>query len=220
MGNIASAGDGSGIFILNEIGTATLLNNIISGNTSSGHGGAIFIYVGDRPVILSANTIIGNASPSSSVYWGGSAGSRATNNNFFANDAPYLVYNGLLNTAPDVNLENNWWGTTDDAEVQAKIYDWFDDPTKGFVDYTPFLTAPNTGAPVSPPLGLAATEDASALTIDLSWSTNPESDVVGYRVYYGTGDSGFPSLGTGAASGDSPIDVGSVTSYPLSSLTP
>ena len=40
------------------------------------------------------------------------------------------------------------------------------------------------------------------------------------EVYYDTGDSGFPYLGTGAAPGDSPIDVGNVTSFTLSGLAP
>ena len=60
----------------------------------------------------------------------------------------------------------------------------------------------------------------NTLTIDLGWNANPESDVVGYRVYYDTGDSGFPYPGKGAASGDSPVEVGNVTSATLSGLAP
>ena len=136
------------------------------------------------------------------------------------NSTTYWIYNNHREESDTVNAESNWWGTTNTGGIDALIYDWNDDATKGRVDYTPFLTQPNTGAPVSPPLGMVATGDASTLSIDLSWNANPESDVIGYRVYYKTGDSGFPYLGTGAASGDSPIDVGNATSFTLSGLAP
>ena len=216
-GNTALLEGGGGISINGT--TVTLSGNAIVGNTAS-RGGGISIFIVSRTATLSDNTIIGNTSPSSTVSWRGSAGTIFTNNNLFQNNAPYLVFIAQPSTAPDASMEHNWWGTTGDAEIQALIYDWFDDPTRGIVDYTPFLTQLNTGAPVSPPLGLVATGDADTLTIALSWNANPESDVIGYRVYYKTGDSGFPYLGTGAASGDSPIDVGNVTSFTLSGLTP
>ena len=154
-GNIASDA-GGGVYIFS--GSFTLSDNTIARNTALGNGGAI--YIDNGTVTLSSNTIIGNTSPSSAVYWQGLAGS-ASDNNLFENDTQYLVYNGNSNTQPDVNMENNWWGTTDTGDIATSIYDWFDDSTKGFVDYTPFLTQPNTGAPVSPPMGLAATGDGN-----------------------------------------------------------
>ena len=210
---------GGGIEITHNRGsTVTLSGNTITRNKASVDGGAIYIGCCVVGVTLSDNTIIGNISPTSTVRWG-SSGS-ALNNNFFENDAPYLVYNARGNNYADAKMRYNWWGTTDTTDIAESIYDWFDDNTKAIVDYIPFLTQPNTGAPVSPPLGLAATGDADALTIALSWNANPESDVVGYKVHYDTGDSSFPYLGTGAASGDSPVDVGNVTSVTLSGLTP
>ena len=115
-------------------------------------------------------------------------------------------------------MENNWWGTSSDSDIQTTIYDFFDDFNLGIVDYTPFLTQPNTGAPVSPPLGLAAVGNAASLAIALSWKANPESDIAGYKVYYDTDGPGFPYSGDGSTSGSSPVDVGKVTSFTLSGL--
>ncbi|MHC1571333.1 MAG: right-handed parallel beta-helix repeat-containing protein [Methanosarcinales archaeon] len=37
----------------------------------------------------------------------------------------------------DVSATNNWWGTADDDEIDASIYDWQDNPEKGNVTYLP-----------------------------------------------------------------------------------
>ena len=43
--------------------------------------------------------------------------------------------------------------------------------------------------------------------VTLSWSSNSESDLAGYYIYYKTGSSGTPYNGTGAVEGNSPIQV-------------
>jgi hypothetical protein len=108
-----------------------------------------------------------------------------------------------------VNAENNWWKTTNSTEILDKIYDWFDDPTKGLVDFIPYLPSPDTNAPISPPTGLAATQGSTSST--LNWSPNPEGDLAGYKVYYDT-DSGFPYANV--------LDIGNVTSFTLTDLAP
>jgi hypothetical protein len=60
---------------------------------------------------------------------------------------------------------------------------------------------------------------AGASDIALTWDANTEADLAGYRVYYKTGSTGPPYNGTGAAEGDSPVDVGNVTEFTLSGLT-
>lgn len=52
--------------------------------------------------------------------------------------------------------------------------------------------------------------------IELRWSRVPESDVAGYLVYYGGSPGDY--FGTGAAEGQSPIDVGNATSFTLTGL--
>ena len=209
-GNTASKGGGLDIKASSGF---MISGSTISWNRASGHGGGINTR---SAVSLSGNTVIGNVSSSSAVHGSG----LVVKNNLFENESPYLIHTTSLNTSTDVNMENNWWGTTDTGDIAASIYDWFDDPSHGIVDYTPFLTQPNTGAPVSPPLGLVATGDADSLSIGLSWNANPEGDIAGYRVHYKTGDAGFPYDGSRAAEGDSGIDVGNVTGASLSILAP
>ncbi len=40
-----------------------------------------------------------------------------------------------------VNASNNWWGTTDTEEIEAKIHDYYDDPSLGKVNYQPIETS-------------------------------------------------------------------------------
>jgi len=107
-----------------------------------------------------------------------------------------------------VDAKNNWWGTAVESEIQAKIYDWFDDSTKGFVDYNPWSPTIRTDAPISPPTGFTAT--AGVNSIILNWSPNPEADLAGYRVYYGA-NSGYPYANV--------VDVGNVTNYTINGIT-
>ena len=58
---------------------------------------------------------------------------------------------------------------------------------------------------------LLCTTPAHAMNVTLAWDSNTESDLAGYKVYYGT-SSGGPYNGTGASGGSSPIVI------PLSSL--
>jgi hypothetical protein len=54
--------------------------------------------------------------------------------------------------------------------------------------------------------------------VTLEWDANTAPDLAGYRVYYKTGSSGEPYNGTGATEGDSPVDIGNVTTYMLHGL--
>jgi hypothetical protein len=51
----------------------------------------------------------------------------------------------------------------------------------------------------------------------VTWSPNPETDVAGYRIWYGS-KTDFMLLGAGAAQGRSPIDAGNVTSFDLTGV--
>jgi len=57
-----------------------------------------------------------------------------------------------------------------------------------------------------------------AKDVTLEWDPNTEADLAGYKVYYKTGSSGEPYDCTGAAEGDSPVNVGNVTTYTLHDL--
>ena len=213
MNNVA--GDvGGGIYAK---GTIDISNSSIMHNSAFDYPA---LYVTQSEGSIYHNTLISNynlpsnPAPSSAVYINGNP--NFNYNNIHSNNATYKLYNGNSQGSPNLNATNNWWGTTDEAEIQVMIYDWFDDSSLGIVDYSPYLFTPDTTAPISPPTGLTATAGDSA--INLSWSANPETDLAGYKVYYDT-DSGYPYTGTGANEGSSEIDVGDVTSYQLSGLT-
>ena len=128
-----------------------------------------------------------------------------TGNNFINNDDGFYV------KAPGENysVENNWWGTTTESEIQGLIYDWNEDANLGFLDYDPWLTTPNTSAPISPPFNAEKQLIENSGDIVLTWDSNPESDLAGYKIHYGD----F----TGYSYANN-IDIGNVTTYTISGV--
>ena len=59
---------------------------------------------------------------------------------------------------------------------------------------------------------------AQAMDVTLAWDANTEPELAGYRLHYGTEAGGGSYKGTGATDGDSPIDVGNVTTFTLHGL--
>ena len=56
----------------------------------------------------------------------------------------------LKNTgSSDKNVPNNWWGTTEECEIEEQIYDGCDDASVGIVYYSPVLTGPFDTTPSS-----------------------------------------------------------------------
>ncbi len=149
-------------------GGGEISNNIINSNTASGSGGGI--YADYRNTSISNNSIIRNSALNApAVYYSSTdnqaftsntiTGNIATGpaptytvyisghplfnyNNIFDNTATYELWNDNPQGSANVNAENNWWGTADGSQIEDKIYHWFDDASKGFVDYTPYLFAP------------------------------------------------------------------------------
>jgi hypothetical protein len=65
---------------------------------------------------------------------------------------------------------------------------------------------------------IAMVSVASAKTVTLAWDANTEPDVAGYMIYYSLGNPGPPYNGVGASEGDSPVNVGLVTTATLSNI--
>ena len=57
------------------------------------------------------------------------------------------VFDLTLDTFLTVDATDNWWCTTDEAEISSRIYDVYDDASLGDVQFVPFLTAPSPDAP-------------------------------------------------------------------------
>jgi len=85
-------------------------------------------------LILQYNTITNN------IYgiWSGEGSfDYHINNNVFTNNHIELTYSGEVDQTLDA--EHNYWGTTNITEIQDKIHDYYDDDSKGIVDFFPFL---------------------------------------------------------------------------------
>ena len=129
-------------------------------------------------------------------------------NNIFNNTAKYELYNTNGNSTT-LDAKNNWWGTTVDAQIADKIFDWMEDASVGIVNYSSYLTALDTSAPVSPPLNVTKT-DLGGGQIKITWNPNQEGDAAGYHIYYG-GFNGYSFTHV--------IDAGNVSSYTLSGVS-
>ena len=113
------------------------------------------------------------------------------------------------------DLTNNYWGgVKSDSDIASRIYDFFDDPN--FNTYTavyqpsrntPHLVAPNTIAPISAPKNV--TKYVSNGLVMLNWQANHESNVTGYRIYFGS-PTGY--------SFSNVVDVGGATNYVLAGV--
>jgi len=182
-------------------------NHIIR-NTDSNAAG-IYIYNKSNGTTIKNNTITDNNSEKTSdSYTINVKEDISLNyNNIFNNTAKYELYNDNSYGTNDVNAQNNWWGSINSSDIEKSIYDWSDDSNKGFVDYEPFETEIITDAPISPPSIIATSGSNNQIT--LNWTSNPESDMAGYRIYWGK-NPGY--------SYENSVDVGNVTKYTISNL--
>ncbi len=63
-------------------------------------------------------------------------------NQFLGNGLGGVLYELYNNTNLDLMAQNNWWGTSDPAEIEDRIVHSMDDPALGTVTFDPFLTSP------------------------------------------------------------------------------
>ena len=93
---------------------------------------------------VTANTFIGGqdgAGPGRTIYLQKDASSAFTfTRNSVLPSAATAIDFELSEHSPAVTAENNWWGTTDEAAIAARI--------SGAVDVTPALSGPDAAAPV------------------------------------------------------------------------
>lgn len=234
----ASLSNGGGIINF-QGNSSVVNNNIIVDNTATITGGGIYCWDAASPMILNNHIVRNTANDDAGVYLlnGYNDGLKfnsivdnkntdynniynrtiyitsdhpeINNNNIFNNSAFIELYNDNAQGSANVVSTNNWWGTVNDADIQAKIYDWFDDNSLGIVNYSPFLTAPDTAAPLSPPANAIKT-DLGGGQVQITWLPNPEPDAAGYHIYYG-GFNGFSFTHS--------VDVGNNISYISSALS-
>ena len=182
---------GGGIYI--SSGAVIISHNEITGNTAAGfyyyisHGSGV--YTQGNNVNISYNKITGNNCTCTEEGSGSGVqikGQPIIRYNNIFNNTPYDV--GNLNDAlsPAVNCTNNWWGTTDEATIQAHIYDWSDDASLGIVDYIPYLTEPVTPENIPPIASFTYSPESPVVnqTIIFNASSSYDPDPGGYIVNY------------------------------------
>ncbi len=167
-----------------SLSSQSILNNQIIRNSATDDAGVLTDYNGTiRLNTIAWNTNTGYDNPLNRAICVDTH-SLLDSNNILSNAAFYELYNGNAQGSGDVDATNNWWGTSNDAGVQTKIYDWFDNGSQAVLNYSPYLTTPDTAAPVSPPAHVRKTNIGAGQT-KISWTHNPEPDIAGYHVYYG-----------------------------------
>jgi parallel beta-helix repeat protein len=193
----------------------------VSSNTIFNNTGSPVVYLKaqsiDGSLEVKNNTIVGNSgSPTVSLGKRSSATAPVFNyNNIYGNSGTYELATtsamGDQEPVPgqtgDLNIENNYWGTSDASMIAAKVYDWYEDDSLGFVDYIPFATSLVTSNPIVPPSNVV--KEAITGGVKITWTANSESDVAGYKIHYGSG-TGY--------SYTTAVDAGNVTSHEISGL--
>jgi parallel beta-helix repeat protein len=84
----------------------------------------------------------------------------------------------------DLPAINNYWGAIDTTVLNSMIVDKYDNSKYGEVLYRPFDETPDPAVPISRPRLVVKKLVNNVVT--LSWLENPETDLAGYKIYYGT----------------------------------
>ncbi len=130
-----------------------------------------------------------------------------TGNNFEFNTGAYDVEDLVPKTSlPTVDARGNWWGATNEATIQQRIFDFYDDYTLGTVLYSPILTGPSALAPAyaravtltpESPVGIQTVAFAALFSREMDTDVAPQLAFAGlggeYTEFYGGSWSG-PNL--------------------------
>ena len=178
-----------------------ITNNLIVSNSNSLILKSLYTQYYPRNKTFTYNTFGGEPLGINSVASIYGSGHILNFNNFTNVKNNYILNNSF---SDPINSENNYWGTTTESEIQSYIYDNSDNFERGVVSYSPFLVTPNTTAPISLPKNVIKSKVGN--NIVLTWNSNPESDITGYKIYYGT-PTGY--------SYSNVIDAGNVNTYTI-----
>ena len=201
VNNIIHHPNGSGLSIKGETSRADLFNNnFIYSNINAISIQGLFgnSYISSNKS-FSFNSISGNSiTPLISTKGSG----MSFNNNNFSTFRTQTVLK--VEDSNTVNANDNYWGTTDLSIISEMIFDRNENFELGTATITSIASSKNTNAPIS--LIKNSSKILDNGQVKLTWTANTESDISGYKIYYGdyTGYS-FSTV----------IDAGNVTSYTL-----
>jgi hypothetical protein len=130
-----------GLTVSDEYGDAIsdVIERNLIGNSSVGLSFSIENSYNNYAVIEN-NTVTNN---SVGIQIGNQFSPALSNNNIYGNELNVKLTG---KASAQINLPNNWWGTTDQSAISQTIYDYKNDFNLGTVNFTPFLTDPNPQA--------------------------------------------------------------------------
>ncbi len=164
IGNTISGNTGAGNYdcvgglMIGSTRSSNAINGTIIGNTitnnakSSGWCDSSVASAGgvalgaDGPFMISGNTITGNTIGGGVEVRAGKPiinGNNIFNNTFGTTSTPRNLNAGPYSSSdPNLDVKNNWWGTTSIAEIEAGLYDYADSTFINQALYNPFRSGP------------------------------------------------------------------------------
>ena len=220
--NNVICGNAGGLYLASQVSgvTAAVANNQFCRNTVGNYDNASAIIAasstGSNTFNYTANTFSANGA-TYTVSLPTDTGITHTflNNTFYSNTSSYLINNQRTSGASP-GAASNYWGSTNASVIDALIYDQTENIARTSVNMATPLANPAGAAPMAVPANVTATAATSG-TINVSWNSNPETNVAQYKVYYNTADSRYPY--TGGSITVAPVG-GATQSAQLSGLTP
>ena len=196
--NIISGNNGFGLDLSSNNNSLVQYNSILNSSSAS-----LIIpesYIPSSNNTISYNTFVNSTGDLIKLAYGPNT---FNFNNFFHNSSGSIMKQLTGNTS-SINAENNYWNTNSESDIQLFIHDFYDDFELGEIDYLPFSVLPETQAPISPPTNVI--KEVSGSDVIISWTENTESDLTGYKLYFGNP--------TGYSYSES-IDLGNVTTHTI-----
>ncbi len=143
---------------------STLIERNLVSNNSTGIT-VNFQNANNNQAVIENNTVTNN---SVGIQIGTPYASTIQNNNIYGNTLSVKLVN---KASAQVNLPNNWWGTTDQNAISQTMYDYKEDFTLGTINFNPFLTTPNPEA--------LPNQNASPPTLSATTSPSPAQNSTG-----------------------------------------
>lgn len=175
---------GSSVYLKNELNCSikrnTFYNNFLCINNLPKH----------KNIIIDENVFLENKNEICSFAFN-TANKCFNENNFIITKNTNTFF--INHSSQDIDLSNNFWGTTNDSIISSMIIDKNDNPIYGLINYEPFMENHSLSAPISPPLNVTKQLVDDAVLI--KWEANKESDLQHYRLYHGVFENySFPNM--------------------------
>lgn len=120
----------------------------------------------------------------------------------------YVFSYGTNASSKTVNAQNNWWGTTDAATIEAMIWHRNDSPGLALVNYDHFLDNPG-GNPIGFPPGAPTLSSAVPGNGQAALRWTAATTATSYTVKYGTAPGTYTTT----------LPLGNVTTHTITGLT-